>query len=224
MVKSTGFLPTTSVALTSAEAPADQMFFLYKTYRLPCVEPWERSNNMIVGDKSRFAIEFELDQAKLADAEFAPWLFGRIRFWCCGDQVGQYEADTTIRDVVVEVERFIADEGKRHDTTIAEAARDEVVRTIVSALYVDSGQADQRVQNDADRFGPFVVSPEVDVFDPWHIFLVEGDRAARLIWHRKGEQTLHECALARGEFEFVLRSFLGAMENLATDLRPKFNK
>lgn len=168
---------------------------------------------MIVGDTRRFAIEFELDQGKLEDVELAPWLFGRIRFWCCGEQIGQYEADTTIRDVVVEAERFIASRENRHDDILAKATREEIVHTITNALYVDSGQTDERVQADDERYGPFVVSPEVDVFDSWRIILVEGAHVARLIWYPKDESVLHECALARGEFEFVLSSFLTIMQN-----------
>lgn len=168
---------------------------------------------MIVGETSRFAIEFELDQGKLADAELAPWLFGRIRFWCCGERIGQYEADTTIRDVIVEVERFIASRERRQDDVLAKATREDVVHTIVNALYVDSGQADERVQADAERFGPFVVSPEVDAFDPWRILLVEGDNMARLIWYLKDERVFRECMLDRGEFELVLNRFLTIIHN-----------
>jgi hypothetical protein len=170
---------------------------------------------MIVGDVSRFAIEFELDQGKLGDAELAPWLFGRVRFWCCGEQIGRYEADTTIRDIVVEVERFIASREKRHEDFLAKATREEIVHTIINALYVDSGQTDERVKADAERFDPFVVSPEVDVFDPWRILLVEGDHVARLIWYLKDERVFHECALDRGEFEFVLSRFLTIMYNIS---------
>jgi hypothetical protein len=170
---------------------------------------------MIVGDISRFAIEFELEESKLTDAELAPWLFGWIRFWCCGEQIGRYEADTTIRDIAAEAERFIATREKRHDDILAKATREEIVQTIINALYVDSGQTDERVQADAERFGPFVVSPEVDVFDPWRILLVEGDHAARLIWYLNDERVLHECMLDRGEFELVLSRFLAIVHNVS---------
>lgn len=169
---------------------------------------------MIVGDRSRFAIEFELDQSKLAESEFGSWLFGKIRFWCCGEQIGRYEGDTTIRDIVIEAERFIASRKKRHDCVLATATSEEIVDTICNALYVDSGQTDEKVQADTDRYGPFVVSPEADVFDPWRMLLVEGDHAARLIWYRKDEHVLHECTLNRGEFEVVLDRFLAVVRDV----------
>jgi hypothetical protein len=51
---------------------------------------------MIVGNKSRFAIEFELDAVKFADPQLAEWNYGRIRWWCGGEEVGRYECDTTL--------------------------------------------------------------------------------------------------------------------------------
>ena len=42
---------------------------------------------MIVGDKERFGVEFELDAAKLTHPVLAEWKYGRIRWWCGGEEV-----------------------------------------------------------------------------------------------------------------------------------------
>ena len=174
------------------------------------------SVNMLIGDSERFAIEFEVDEEKLADVQLSEWLFGRIRFWCCGQQVGRYENDTTIRDVAIESERLLMNEGKRRDETLASLSAVEVTRIILQALYVNHGQSDEQVRLDNERFGRLVVTPQVDVFDEWRMFLVEAERGGRLIWQRKTDEVVRECALREGEFDQVLKEFLAALRNCAS--------
>ena len=126
-------------------------------------------------------------------------------------EVGRYEADTTLRDVSVEAARFLANEGKRRDEGLMGASSEDVVRTLVEALYEDHGQSDEQVEADDERYRRFVVKPLVDVFDPWDIFLIEGEKDARLIWRRVKDAKLRERELASGEFDAVLKRFLDAL-------------
>src|SRR5262245_56626856 len=116
---------------------------------------------MIIGDKERFAIEFELDEEKLADIQISEWLYGRIRFWCGGEPVGRYEDNTTIRDVAIEGHNFLVNEGKRGDPELNSLSRYEVVQRIRQAIYVDHGQSDEQLTLDEVRFRPLVVKPQV---------------------------------------------------------------
>jgi hypothetical protein len=166
---------------------------------------------MVVGDEHRFAIDFEVDAGKQADAELAPWLYGRIRWWCHGQQIGRYEDDTTIRDVALELTGFLAHEGHRQDEHLASVDPDEAYRTLVHALYDDHGQSTEQIEADEERYRRLVVKPQVDAFDPWDIFLVEGTTTARLIWRRQDEASPHWCDLAPGEFDRVARGFLAAL-------------
>ncbi|HKQ70888.1 MAG TPA: Imm42 family immunity protein [Polyangiaceae bacterium] len=175
---------------------------------------------MIVGDKERFGIEFELDAAKLANPKLTEWEYGRIRWWCGGEEVGRYEADTTLRDVSVEAARFLANEGKRRDEGLMGASSEEIVRILVEALYEDHGQSDEQVEADDERYQRFVVKPQVDVFDPWDIFLIEGEKNARLIWRQVKDAGVHERELASGEFDAVLRRFLAALGDAAGKSLP----
>jgi hypothetical protein len=172
---------------------------------------------MIIGNKERFGIEFELDAAKLADSKLTEWKYGRIRWWCGGEEVGRYEADTTLRDVSVEAARFLANEGKRRDVGLMGASSEEVVRTLVAALYEDHGQTDEQVEADDERYRRFVVKPQVDVFEPWDIFLIEGEKNARLIWRRVKEAKVREHELDAGEFDAVLKAFLTALAEAARE-------
>ena len=173
---------------------------------------------MMVGDKERFGIEFELDVAKLADPKLAEWKYGRIRWWCGGEAVGRCEADTTLRDVAVEAARFRNNEGKRRDVGLMSASGEDVVLTIVAALYQDRGQTDEQVEADDRRYRRFVVKPLVDVFDPWDIFLIESENVARLIWCRVNDARVCERELAAGEFDAVLKEFLDVLEVAENEL------
>lgn len=167
---------------------------------------------MIIGNKNRFAIEFELDAVKLADPTLADWLYGRMCWWCGGEQVGRCEDDTTIRDVAVAAKHFLSYEGRRRDEHLSRAPVRDVLRTVVDALYDDHGQSDEQVKADAEHYFRFVVSPGMEEFDPWRILLVEDDTSARLIWIKEpGEADPHEQQLNPGEFDGVLKAFLAAL-------------
>ncbi len=175
---------------------------------------------MLVGNKERFGIEFERELAKSSDPSLAQWEYGRIRWWCGGEAVGNYEPDTTLRDVAIEAERFLAYEGQRRDDRLIRASRKQVARTIAQALFDDRGQTAEQVQADEEKYRRFLVTPQVDVFDQWDIFLVDGATKSRLIWGRVETDTLGESELRPGEFERVLRLFQRALRGDSTHGRP----
>lgn len=168
---------------------------------------------MIIGKKDRFAIEFELDATKLADPALAMWLYGRIRWWCGGEQVGTYEDDTTIGELAATTKHFLSYEGTRQDEHLSQAPPRDVLRTVVDALYDDHGQSDEQMKADAEHYFRFEVSPHMGEFDAWRILLVEDDTSARLIWIRQNEVDPHEQQLEPGEFDRVLKEFLAVLPN-----------
>jgi len=166
---------------------------------------------VLVGDKERFAVEFALSGEKARHPDLREWLYGTISFWCGGERVGLHE-ETTLRDVANEAERFLRQAGRRSsEEGLLLDPRDEVMRRIASALFQESGQSDAQVREDWERFSQFIVSPNVDVFDPWRMVLVEGHGKGRLIWSRRGDEAPRECELEEGEFDDVLRAFLAAL-------------
>ena len=176
---------------------------------------------MLVGDKARFAVEFELDAEKARSPELGEWLFGTICFWCAGERVGLHDEETTLRDVLNEAKRILQGAPRRGDGDLLSAPKDEVLSRITDALFADSGQSDSQARADWERFSPFLVTPRVDVFDHWRIFLVEGGGRGRLIWSRRGDQAARERDLEEGEFDRVLQAFLAGLHRLQQDrLRP----
>lgn len=163
---------------------------------------------MLVGDKSRFAIEFELDEEKLADPALAEWLYGRIRWWCGGEPVGLFDDDTTLRDAAIDAERVLAAADSRRDDALMQVSAQEVVDTIVRALFEDLGQSDEELAADEKKYRPFLARPLIGEFDAWDIFVIEGGREARLIWRLASDARINETRLAAGEFDSVLKKFL----------------
>ncbi|WP_167464035.1 Imm42 family immunity protein [Nocardia brasiliensis] len=175
----------------------------------------------IIGDTNRFAVEYELDAQLLADPELREWLYGRIRWWCGGEQVGIFEPNTTIRDVAINVKHFLSYAGLRHDDHLMKESTETVHRTVIAAIYEDHGQSDDQIAADSDHYSRFLINPTVDVFDPWDILLVEDDHRGRLIWssRKRRDETgrivdptgLREVDLTAGEFDDVQRRFLAGL-------------
>jgi len=63
---------------------------------------------MIIGNKSEFAIEYEL-----ALDYGGVWMFGRVCYWTKDHKIGDYESGTSLRDVMLQLHRIIRDNGKR---------------------------------------------------------------------------------------------------------------
>jgi hypothetical protein len=162
---------------------------------------------MIIGDQSRFAVEFELHHEALSDPELADWQYGQVCWWCGGVQVGAYDPWTTLRDVAIQSADFLRGAGKRQDAELMSLSASQVVESIL-ALRDDHGQSDEQVRLDEARFRRFRIGPAVSVFDPWFIVLVEDGETARLVWYLHDSRDVREQRLSVGEFESVLQEFL----------------
>lgn len=169
-------------------------------------------NVTMIGDRSRFGIEFEIDADLLGDPEYSRWCFGRLRFWCGSMPIGAWEEVTALCSIAAHARSVSNEVGQRAGHGLCALDARSVAATISSALYEDHGQDDRVVAADARRYSPLVVSPSVDVFDSWRIILIECDMAARLIWYRLDDMNISECLLGKGEHEAVLRDFASYVE------------
>jgi hypothetical protein len=171
---------------------------------------------MIVGDKSRFAIEFDPDDVKLADPKLGEWLYGRLRWWCGRESVGRFEDDTTLRDIAIDAQRALEYAGNRRDDVLTKVSARTAVQAITEALFEDHGQSDEQLAADEERYRRFLVRPLVEEFDAWDVFLFEGQQDARLIWRQSDDDgELHETWLAAGEFDAVQQKFLTELRSAA---------
>ena len=166
---------------------------------------------VMIGDPSRFAIEYELDAAHMKDPEAAFWQFGCVRYWIGRESVGQLET-ATLCTLVAESKSIASGRGKRVDRSLCAMGADEVARFITRVLYEDYGQSDVEIAADSRQYSEFEVSPGIDVFVPWRIILIDCDDAARVIWYRKREGPVREFQLRLGEYEDVVETFVSCLE------------
>jgi hypothetical protein len=174
---------------------------------------------MLVGNRSTFGIEFELDAEAQVDERESDWYFGTVCFWCGGERVGRPTGDVALCELVAHAEHVRKDDGRRCDEELWHWCASDVSRFLRGALYEDRGQSNEEISTAAKRYFPMVVSPGMPVFDDWHFFLVDGERESRLIWARCGADGANECRLAIGEYQAVLGAFVSRLMEQALSVR-----
>ncbi|QRK08445.1 immunity 42 family protein [Archangium violaceum] len=165
---------------------------------------------MIIGDPSRFAVEFELDEHHERE-----WLLGRFCYWVGGERVGDYESGTTLNVVLFRLTSIVKDSGKREHPELAALPGAELFRRLNAALHGSEPSPDEQRAMD-EMWARFYVCPQhVDVFDSWRVFLVDAASTARLVFGRpQGGDTVREVNLTRGEFDRVLREAYERLDQL----------
>ncbi|MCX4091333.1 Imm42 family immunity protein [Nocardia sp. alder85J] len=166
---------------------------------------------MLVGDRGRFGIEYELDAVEPEAPAGPRRMSGHIRWWCGGESVGHYHLATSIEDVAVAVGRIAARADGRLHADLMDLPAAELVRVVTDALFTDNERTEEQIDADGRLYWPFFVGPRTESFDPWDVFVVEDQAAARLIWCRIGHPEVREFRLRRGEFDDVLRMFLDGL-------------
>jgi hypothetical protein len=152
----------------------------------------------LVGEPSRFAVEYELNASHGGE-----WMFGRFSYWCGGRRVGDYELGTSLRDVLFQLEQLARDRclraGRRFSTMPAIA----VFRLLDGALFGTADLNNARVAEE-EQWARHNIFPPVDVFDSWKGFLVEDEQTARLIFAHDPYLDVTEVSLKAGEVDAVL--------------------
>ncbi|CAH1193821.1 hypothetical protein PAECIP111893_00562 [Paenibacillus plantiphilus] len=85
---------------------------------------------MIVGDRSFFAVEFELDQEYGSD-----WLFGKFCYWIRDRRLGDYELGASLRDVLFSLDTLVQDNGNRTHLDLFGLTRSDLFTRLDGALF-----------------------------------------------------------------------------------------
>jgi hypothetical protein len=153
-----------------------------------------------LGDKSRFAVEYELDMSFGGE-----WMFGRFCYWCGGQAVGDYGLGTSLRDVLFGLDQILKYADRRAATRFEGMSAPDVFRTLYAAFFgPEESSADSAVINE-EEWARHAIVPAVDVFDHWKGFLVENGVTGRLVVGHLPTDRIHETVLRSGECDEVLR-------------------
>ncbi len=165
---------------------------------------------MIIGKKSRFAIEWEF-----AADPVGMFLQGRVCFWVGGVRVGNYELDTTLSDVLINLAHLVGDCGKRQSHRLRHLSPADAFSTLQRGLF-DSDPLLSLVVEE-EQWARFDISIPVDVFDDWRMYLIDcGSQSRLLVSHKRGDShtfvLLLEQLLSPGEFDRVITEFQSNLE------------
>jgi hypothetical protein len=156
---------------------------------------------MIIGNKSEFAIEYEL-----ASDYGGVWMFGRFSYWIRDQQIGDYDSGTSLRDVMFQLQNIIRDNGNRSHEELFNLNKFELFSRLNEVLY---GYKDSEYEEAGleEMWARFALVPRVDIFAESKVFLVENRNQSRIIFKEgisQGLRGIHEAYTNQGEFDRVI--------------------
>ncbi|MDI4232146.1 Imm42 family immunity protein [Bradyrhizobium sp. Arg237L] len=150
------------------------------------------------GDRTRFAVSLELDEDSGGQ-----WMFGKFCYWIDGKMIGNYEEGTSLRDTLTALKWIVHDSGKREDCARFEVPPEDVFEAIDSSMY---GQAENASsESDGDATARFEISPQIDIFNQWKIYLIDCRSQARLLYKNLSDPNVSEFFLKRAEFDACIQ-------------------
>lgn len=166
---------------------------------------------MIIGNKSEFAIEFELNQQY-----GGVWLFGKFCFWIKDRCIGDYNSGTSLRDVLFQMKNIIRDVGNRENDILFALDKASLFHRLNSTLYgcEESPYYDLSIKETWARFN---INIPVDVFDDWKMFIIENQEKLRIIakkFEKDDNSDIYEFLLKPGEFDQVILRAYEELNNI----------
>lgn len=157
---------------------------------------------MIIGNPSRFAIEFELKPQY-----GGVWMWGHLRYWCVGTELGDFRIDTSLRDALFELDGMRWAVGKHESERFQKMPALEMIRQLHAGLfpflYGEHGLVPPGLPEE-EQWARHKIAPCVDVFDGWRVFLVESDHTGRIVYARRPFTEASSVEVSRGEVDEVL--------------------
>lgn len=163
---------------------------------------------MLYGDKTRFAIQFQLNEHS-----GGAWMFGRFCYWIRGERVGDFDEGTSLRDVLFSMRDIIADGGKRTAPSLARCDEKQIFRLIQESL---SERGDDLARLIPAELMPacFDVCPHIDIFNAWHMYLVDAQDTSKIVYSRDDGGHVKMVELAPGEFDAIAFTVYGELDGL----------
>jgi hypothetical protein len=163
---------------------------------------------MLYGDKARFGIEFELNEHP-----GGAWMFGKFCYWIGGEQVGDFDEGTSLRDVLFSMKYIVGDAGKRTAPSLASCEGQDIFRAIRDYLNDAGDELTKLIPTD---FVPacFDVCPPIDIFGTWHIYLVDTRELSKIVCSSDGGDNVKKIDLALGEFDAVASTTYSKLNSL----------
>lgn len=178
---------------------------------------------MVIGDKGKIAIEYELEEP------LTRHLLGHICFWIKGIQIGDYDVIAPLGVTGVACEKIIRRAAWRRDQRLLMMDKFEVMRMLRAAVYPEEGEDDQeRIARElgidhiegadlslslaAELTRYFLAPHNGEAFDDWYLVLVENELHDRLIWSQQPRGGVEDAFVPHGEFSRLCEIFASQIE------------
>jgi len=165
---------------------------------------------MYLSESEQFGIEFDLD-----NNYGGQWMFGRVCYRLGDIRIGDYDLGTSLRDILYFWERIACYANKRTNEKLMLLNKEDLINLLSSGLFgnrLASAELTERATN--EEWARHDVIPTIDVFDNWHVFLVENDEMGRCIYQNLITMACYECRLAHGEFDRVLNKAIQSLSSI----------
>ncbi len=165
---------------------------------------------MIVGDKSRFAIEAEPDS--FVDG----WILGHFRFWIDGEQVGDWGDVADLKGCLWWLRDFQAVPRDRFDAKLVGLAPDTIFHLLYDAALGPRAISDPAMQPIPDAVPRFHLRRlGMSSFEQFDLLLIKDDLGReRLLWKAADSALIHEFTFEPNEMEVVAGQFCEQFEKL----------
>lgn len=152
----------------------------------------------LIGSKDQFAIQYEIIEV------VSHFIYGRICYWIDGKQIGNFDLDTIISDVLSFLPSIIQDNEKREHKKFFEMDKEEVYYLLSGQAFFDNEKyAEMALEETWARFN---IEVDLDVFGDVFIGLIDSGKMARIIY-TDDKNILHEFYLNQGEVDEVFVCF-----------------
>lgn len=161
--------------------------------------------NMIFGDPRTFAIE-----AHHEPIDSGPRGFGRMALHMSNTAVGDItEKDCGLGGAAEQLREILLTDGPFWDPSFASLADTEIFALLDRALYVDEGQSDAQVRDDAERYARFNFLPNAgEPFDGYKSFIFKEPGGDVVILVRNPDDAVASARCGPREFRSACQAFV----------------
>jgi hypothetical protein len=155
---------------------------------------------VIFGQCSTFATEYSLP-----DNHGGVWMFGNARYWCGGREIGSFSEQTSLRDLLFMLDGMRRDFGKRQNPRFWNMPATDMFRLVDAGLFGKRELAPVSLSMD-EQWARHNITPAVDVFDDWKVFVVESDTRARVVFSKYPYPNIESVEMNAGEVDTAIKS------------------
>lgn len=164
---------------------------------------------MEFGHRQHFAVQFDLDKNYGGS-----WLYGKFCYWIIGNQVGDYDLGTSLRDVLFQMKWIVNDCGNRDGEVLCSLSSQDIFSAIDGSLYEDNEDRNAGEIPLPDTPARFEIKIPVDIFDQWKIYLIECDKTARILFKSTTDTDVHVVVIGIGVFDSIIKEVYDSLNKL----------